>query len=226
MPADDHATIAPAGSGERYLQGLTASGLRAFNDTFHRLVDEGQLAGVVTLVARRGDIVNFDAYGVLDVSADPTVAVRRDSIFRLASMTKPVIGAAMMMLWEEGRWGPDDPVARHIPAFEGLQVKRRDGALEPQASPMTMRQLMSHTAGFGRQGDYADAKLRDGDLQAMIDRLARLPLAYQPGTEWRYSPSVDIQGYVVEQLSGQSLDVFLAERLFGPLGMEDTGFWV
>src|SRR6185436_14520523 len=95
-----------------------------------------------------------------------------------------------------------------------------------QTTPMTMRQLMSHTAGFDVNAGYANANLRDSDLQAMIDRLAKLPLAVQPGSDWRYGPSVDIQGYIVEKLSGQSLDVFLRTKIFEPLGMKDTGFWV
>ena len=141
-------------------------------------------------------------------------------------MTKPITGAAMMMLWEEGKWALDDPVARHIPQFEGLKVRRKDGEPVDQASPMTMAQLMSHSAGFGRAAEYADADLRGGDLQDMIDMLAKLPLSFQPGKDWRYGPSVDIQGYLVEQLSGQGLDEFFEQRLFAPLGMTDTGFWV
>jgi CubicO group peptidase (beta-lactamase class C family) len=222
MSPDDLSATATAAPDA--LAGFSAAGLAALNAQTHALVDQRQLAGVVTLVARHGQVVSLDAYGVLDVS-DP-VPVRTDSIFRLASMTKPVIGVAMMMLWEEGRWAMDDPVAKHIPQFANLKVKRKDGEPVAQASAMTMRQLMSHSAGFGRAPDYADVKLRDGDLRDMIDALARLPLSFQPGTEWRYGPSVDIQGYVVEQLSGQGLDVFLQERLFGPLGMADTGFWV
>jgi len=205
-------------------QGLTSAGLADFNRQFHALVDQRDLAGVVTLIARHGEVVNLDAYGSLDVSTGAPVAV--DSIFRLASMTKPVIGAAMMMLWEEGKWTLDDPVVKHIPEFADLKVRVKGGEPVAQASPMTMRQLMSHSAGFGRLGDYQDANLRGGDLKEMILKLAAMPLAYQPGTDWRYGPSVDIQGYVVEQLSGQSLDAFLQSRLFGPLGMVDTGFWV
>jgi len=220
MP-DDHTGLAVA---ERTVQGLTASGLAAFNDGFHQLVDDEQLAGVVTLIARRGEVVNFDAYGKLDAATD--VPVRTDSIFRLASMTKPIIGAAMMMLWEEGKWALDDPVAKHIPEFEGLKVRRKGGDPVPQTAPMTMRQLMSHSAGFGRTAEYQDANLRGGDLADMIATLSKMPLAFQPGTEWRYGPSVDIQGYVIERLSEQGLDAFLQERLFGPLGMVDTGFWV
>jgi CubicO group peptidase (beta-lactamase class C family) len=218
MP-DDQAAVA-----EATIQGLTRSGLADLNRQMHALVDEAKLAGVVTLVARHGEVVNFDVYGRMDVSEEKPL--RKDSIFRLASMTKPVIGAAMMMLWEEGRWALDDLVSRHIPEFAGLKVKGPDGALEDQAAPMTMRQLMSHSAGFGRLMDYVDLGLRQGDLGDMIAKLAGEPLAYQPGTDWRYSPSVDIQGYVIEKLSGQGLDAFLAERIFGPLGMVDTGFWV
>ena len=205
-------------------QGLTSAGLADLNRQFHALVDQRDLAGVVTLVARHGEVVNLDAYGSLDVSTGAPLAT--DSIFRLASMTKPVIGAAMMMLWEEGKWTLDDPVAKHIPEFADLKVRVKGGEPVAQASPMTMRQLMSHSAGFGRLADYQDANLRGGDLKEMILKLAAMPLTYQPGTDWRYGPSVDIQGYVVEQLSGQSLDAFLQTRLFGPLGMVDTGFWV
>jgi CubicO group peptidase (beta-lactamase class C family) len=219
--ADDNASIATE---NRARQGFTAAGLAAFNEQFHALVDQDKLACVVTLVARHGEVVNLDAYGKLDVS-QPAPA-RTDSIFRIASMTKPITGAAMMMLWEEGKWALDDPVAKHIPEFEGLKVKRKDGDPVDQASPMTMRQLMSHSAGFGRAGEYAEVNLREGDLQDMIDKLAKLPLSFQPGKDWRYGPSVDIQGYVIEKLSGQGLDEFFEERLFAPLGMVDTGFWV
>jgi CubicO group peptidase (beta-lactamase class C family) len=222
MP-DDHSGLVA----EATVQGFTAEGLAAFNRQFHALVDEKKLANVVTLIARRGEIVNLDAYGVLDVSAATPVPARTDSIFRIASMTKPITGAAMMMLWEEGKWTLDDPVATHIPEFAGLKVKSADGALEDQASPMTMAQLMSHSAGFGRVADYpADINLRAGDLQDMIDMLAKQPLAFQPGKDWRYGPSVDIQGFLVEKLSGQGLDQFFEQRLFAPLGMTDTGFWV
>ena len=221
MP-DDHSGLVAEG----VVQGFTREGLAAFNQQFHDLVDQRKLANVVTLIARRGEIVNLDAYGVLDVSAPVPAPARTDSIFRIASMTKPITGAAMMMLFEEGRWKLDDPVAKHIPQFEGLKVRRKDGDPVEQASPMTMAQLMSHSAGFGRAAEYADNNLRGGDLQDMIDVLAKLPLSFQPGKDWRYGPSVDIQGYLIEQLSGQGLDQFFEQRLFAPLGMRDSGFWV
>jgi CubicO group peptidase (beta-lactamase class C family) len=203
--------------------GFSADGLRTLQRTMRALVDDGKLAGVTTLVARHGKVVYVDAYGVQDLRTKKPIA--RDTIFRIQSMTKPIVGVAMMMLWEQGKWTLDDPVTKHIPEFAGLKVTTPKGDV-PQTKPMTMRQLMSHTAGFDVNEGYAKANLRDSDLQAMIDRLARLPLAVQPGSDWRYGPSVDIQGYIVEKLSGQSLDVFLRTRIFEPLGMKDTGFWV
>ena len=203
--------------------GFSTDGLNALKRTMRGLVDDGKLAGVTTLVARHGKVVYRDAYGVQDLSTRTPVA--SDTIFRIASMTKPIVGVAMMMLWEQGKWTLDDPVARHIPEFAALKVATPAGEV-PQTSPMTMRQLMSHTAGFDVSDGYAKANLRGADLQAMIATLATLPLAAQPGSDWRYGPSVDIQGYLVEKLSGQKLDVFLQTKIFDPLGMKDTGFWV
>lgn len=202
--------------------GFSTDGLKTLQRTMRGLVDEGQLAGVTTLVARHGKVVYLDAYGVQDLATKP---VTKDTIFRIASMTKPIVGVAMMMLWEQGKWTLDDPVAKHIPEFAGLKVATPNGEV-PQTRPMTMRQLMSHTAGFDVTPGYAEAGLRDSDLRGMINKLARLPLSTQPGTAWQYGPSVDIQGYLVEKFSGQPLDVFLRTRIFEPLGMKDTGFWM
>src|SRR5215475_15431379 len=205
--------------------GFSADGLKTLQQTMRALVDEGKLANITTLVARHGKVVYLDAYGVQDLETKKPV--RSDTIFRLASMTKPIVGVAMMMLWEQGKWTLDDPVAKHIPELAGLKVSTPSGEV-PQATPMTMRQLMSHSAGFDVNAGYAKLRIpeRDKPLQAFIDRLAKLPLAAQPGTDWRYGPSVDIQGYLVEKLSGQPLDVFLQTKIFEPLGMKDTGFWV
>ena len=215
--------VALAGSG---LSGLAFAQDKyaALDAALHRLVDDGKLAGVVTLVATKGKVRHTDAYGRLDVSKP--AAVKVDDIFRLASMTKPIVGVAMMMLWEEGRWRLDDPVSQHIPPFAGLKVKAADGSLVAQRTPMTMRQLMSHSAGFDVSAGYEGVDLRKGGLPGMIETLSTLPLKSQPGTDWAYGPSVDIQGYVVEKLSGQTLDVFLKTRIFDRLGMVDTGFWV
>ena len=205
--------------------GFSSQGLRAYGDELSSLVAQGRLAGVSTLVARNGKVVMYDAFGYRDL--DTRAPLGKDSIFRIASMTKPIVGIAMMMLWEEGKWKLDDPVARHIPEFKDLKVTSEHG-LVSQAHPMTMRELMSHTAGFDVSAGYEGKNISDRSkpLQAMIDALSKLPLAVQPGTDWRYGPSVDIQGYIVEKLSGQPLDEFLRARIFEPLKMVDTGFWV
>src|SRR5579871_6026370 len=132
--------------------GFSSDGLQTFQRTMRGLVDDGKLAGVTTLVARHGKVVHFDAYGVQDLETHKPVA--KDTIFRIASMTKPIVGVAMMMLWEQGKWTLDDPVAKHIPEFAGLKVATPNGEV-PQIKPMTMRQLMSHTAGFDVSQGYA-----------------------------------------------------------------------
>ena len=196
----------------------------ALDREMRALVDQGKLAGVTTLVAQRGRILHRDAYGRQDVSAPAPVTP--DTIWRIASMTKPITGVAMMILWEQGKWKLDDPVAKHIPEFRDLKVRGGDGTLVRQAHPMTMRELMSHTAGFDVSAGYEKEGLSDTDLQGMVDKLARLPLAAQPGSDWRYGPSVNIQGYLVEKLSGERLDRFFQRHIFDPLKMPDTQFWV
>ena len=204
--------------------GIAPSGVAQLNTEMHALVDQQKLAGVVTLLARRGKVVNLDAYGYAD--AGTKAPVRTDTIWRIASMTKPICGVAMMQLFEKGLWKLDDPVARFIPEFRDLKVKGPNGTLVAQAQPMTMAQLMSHTAGFAVSADYEKDNLAETDLQGMIDKLAKLPLASQPGTDWAYGPSVNIQGYIVEKLSGQTLDAYLQSHVFTPLKMVDTQFWV
>lgn len=204
--------------------GFSPEKLKALGAEMQALVDQQKLAGVTTLLARHGKVVHFESRGVADLATREPL--RKDHIFRIASMTKPVNGVAMMMLYEEGKWALEDPVAKHIPQFKGLKVKGPDGQLVDQVSPMTMAQLMSHTAGFDVSSGYAGARLQETDLQGMIDKLAQLPLACQPGTDWRYGPSVNVQGYIIEKLSGMSLDAFFRTRIFEPLKMADTGFYV
>lgn len=218
LPAWAKITVASPATG-----GFRAEGIARLNAEMHGLVDQRKLAGVVTLLARKGQVVNLDAYGRLD--ADAAGPVAPDSIFRIASMTKPITGVAMMQLWEQGKWRLDDPVARHIPEFAGLKVKTAAGLVD-QVRPMTMAQLMSHTAGFDVSAGYEAANLRETDLQGMVDKLARLPLASQPGSDWAYGPCVDLQGYVVQKLSGKSLDRYFQDHVFTPLKMPDTQFWV
>ena len=201
-------------------------------------VDEGKLAGVVTLVARHGKIAHLSAAGTQDVETGVPLAT--DSIFRIYSMTKPITGVAMMILHEEGRWRLDDPVATYIPEFETLQVyagEGTDGQLRVEApeSGMTMRELMTHSGGLSygfsdhpvdRLYQEANVFDRSAPLQSMVDKLAKIPLRTEPGTQWYYSISVDVQGHIVEALSGQSLGDFFRERIFEPLRMTDTAFYV
>jgi CubicO group peptidase (beta-lactamase class C family) len=218
--------------------GISAERLALLPQGMKSLVDQGRLAGVVTMVARHGKVVEFDAAGKRDVAAN--LPMQKDSIFRIYSMTKPITGVAMMMLFEEGRWQLDDPVAKFVPEFADLKVYGTDAAgnvvLKDPAHPVTMRELMSHTGGF-TYGFFSNTPVdklqREADilnvditLEQMIKRIAKLPLNTQPGSEWHYSISVDIQGYIVEKLSGMPFAEFLDKRIFKPLNMVDTGFYV
>jgi CubicO group peptidase (beta-lactamase class C family) len=219
--------------------GVSAERLERLEAVLRRFVDDNRLAGVTTLLARRGKTIHSFTAGKKDSrNPDP---IKRDSIFRIYSMTKPVTAAAMMMLYEEGKWQLDDPVARYIPEFAKLQVylgDNPDGSmkLEPARRSMTMRELMTHSSGLGYVLNQANAVDRliikeqvldaNAPLQAMIDKLAKTPLSAQPGTRWYYSIAIDVQGHLVEQLSGQTFADFLQARLFGPLGMKDTAFYV
>jgi CubicO group peptidase (beta-lactamase class C family) len=219
--------------------GISAERLRRIDAAMARLVDEKQVAGLVTLLERHGKIVHFNAVGRQDVrKPDP---VQKDSIFRIYSMTKPVTGVAMMMLYEEGKWRLDDPVSRYVPEFAKLKVytgKNEDGSpkLEDAKRSMTMRELMTHTGGLGyvlNANNPVDKMIIDGkvlnsraSLQDMIAGLAKIPLLAQPGTRWSYSIGVDVQGYLVEKFSGQTFADFLRTRIFAPLGMKDTAFYV
>ncbi len=220
--------------------GMDPAGLEKLNEAMHGMVDGGQLAGVVTMVSRKGKVVHFDAYGKRDI--ENGLPVEKDTIFRIYSMTKPIVGVALMTYYDEGRFTLDDPVSKFIPEFKGLKVAKEDGPdgnpiTEDADHPMTMRELMSHTAGltyglFSRsQVDtlYTKAGIitdPNQNLKDMVDKLAKIPLRQQPGSMWHYSVAVDVQGYVLEVLAGKPLDEVLNERLFEPLGMKDTAFWV
>src|SRR5688572_4615721 len=232
------ATLAPLPQATPESVGFAPGALdQQMDEAMQGLIDKKHLAGIVTLVARKGKVVQHKAYGMQD--AEKQTPMRTDTIARIYSMTKPVTGVAMMMLYEEGKWKPSDPIAKHIPQFANLKVFAgdKDGApiFEAPAHPPTMGELMSHTAGFtyGLFGNTPvdliyrkNNPLAAPSLQAMIDRLATMPLLYQPGTRWVYSVGVDIQGYLVEKLSGQTFPEFLRTRLFEPLGMVDTAFYV
>jgi CubicO group peptidase (beta-lactamase class C family) len=204
-------------------------------------IDANKLSGAVLMVAQDGEVLMHEALGYQTVEDE--VPMSTDSIFRIFSMTKPVTGTALMMLYDEGLFELDDPVEQHLPELAGMQVfvsQNEDGSweTEPAEHPMTVRELMSHTGGLLYTPPlsngpiamaYAEAgimNLPEVTLAESMPALADIPLAYQPGSQWVYSISVDVQGYMVERLSGQPFDEFLRERLFEPLGMEDTGFYV
>jgi CubicO group peptidase (beta-lactamase class C family) len=217
--------------------GFSSERLEGLHALIQGEIDQKELAGAVTILARHGKIVEYRVYGEKDMAAG--TAMTKDTIFRDYSMTKPVTGAAMMILYEQGKWLPQDPIAKYIPEFAHLKVFNGVDATgkmmvtDADHAPR-MSELMTHTAGFTYGNGttladkmYGELKVRDGKtLQEMIDRLAQIPLIYQPGKGWIYSLSMDIQGYIVEQLSGQTLPDFLRAHIFAPLGMKDAGFYV
>ncbi|SDU14526.1 serine hydrolase domain-containing protein [Halopseudomonas salegens] len=203
-------------------------------------VEEGHLAGIATLVYEDGEVVHRQQHGYQDIASETPLA--EDSLFKIYSLTKPVTAVALLMLVEEGKLSLDDPLEQHLPQFKGLQVaKSLDADPEnlptvPATHAITVRELMNYTAGFtyGRFTQsavdtlYEQAGLfsRDITLEQLVDRVAALPLRHQPGTRWHYSFSIDIQARLVEVLSGQSFDDYLQERVLGPLGMQDTAYFV
>ena len=218
--------------------GFSAERLGRLHEAMQRPVDQKNLAGVVTLLMRHGKLVDERSYGVKDMESGAPMT--NDTIFRIYSMTKPVTGVAMMILYEEGKWHPSDPVSKFIPEFAGLKVFKgtdANGAVmtEPPVHPPTMAELLTHTAGFtyGLFGSTPVDKLYmarncfvAASLHDMATCFGSLPLLYQPGSKWVYSVSMDIQGYIIEKLSGKPLPEFLEERIFKPLRMTDTGFFV
>lgn len=210
--------------------GMTAERLARVTALTQRYVDERKLAGVVTLVARDGKIVHFEAVG--QRGADDDRPMTKDALFRIFSMSKPITAVAAMMLYEEGKFALNDPVEKFVPELADLDVLV-DGELVPAERTMTMRHLLTHTTGLSygfNPQDPVDQKYREvqplggKDLDEFAERLGTLPLAFEPGERWHYSVAVDVTGLVVQRLSGLSFDVFLKERLFDPLGMEDTFF--
>ncbi len=211
--------------------GMSSERLARITDLGQQYVADGKLAGIVTLVARNGRVVHFEAQGVRDLESGAPMT--KDSLFRIYSMSKPITAVAAMILYEEGAFQLNDPVSKFLPELADLKVWQ-DGELVPLARPMTMQHLLTHTAGFSygfNPNDPVDKQYIDSgllansvDLDDFIARLAQLPLRYQPGERWHYSVAVDVTGAVVERISGQSFDEFLRTRLFAPLDMKDTFF--
>ena len=229
--AEAHAGLPVASPGA---VGMSADALDRIAPAMQAYVDDGRLAAVMTMVARRGQVVHWDAVGTRDTATgDP---LERNDIFRIYSMTKPVTSVAVMILVEEGRVALADPVSKFVPELADVQVLTDGGDRVPAEGPITVEHLLTHTSGltYGLFGDSAvdrlynqanPLRLAEG-LEDFTRRVAELPLLASPGTRWNYSVSTDVLGRVVEVASGQAFDAFVEARILGPLGMDDTAFWV
>ena len=222
--------------------GLSPDRLGRIRTAMGRYVDEGKLAGILTVVARRGQIAHFETCGMMDVEAGKPM--QPDTIFRIYSMSKPITSVAVMMLYEEGDFHLTDPISRYIPEFEETKVfvEKTETGLElaDLERPVTIRDLLTHTSGLAYGiGDpsYVDALYEkqiwevgrqrpETTLEEMVWRIAALPLAHQPGSAWRYSMATDVLGYLVQVVSGMPFEAYLQQRIFEPLGMVDTDFYV
>jgi CubicO group peptidase (beta-lactamase class C family) len=219
--------------------GVSSSRLARIGEHWQRYIDAGKLAGTLTLVARRGQVVYCEPQGHLEIERRRPVT--KDSVWRIYSMTKPITSVGLMMLYEQGRFQLDDPVHKFIPSWANLRVFTGGNhpvfASAAPARPMAIRDLLSHTSGltYGfmerTNVDAAYRKLGIGDrakpgytLANMIDQLATLPLEFSPGTRWNYSVATDVVGHLIEVISGQKLDAYLREHILEPLGMRDTSF--
>ena len=235
-PAEEPVAIAGLPAAPPEAVGLSGERLAAIEGVVQAHLDAGRLAGAVVAVARQGQLAFLESYGVMDLErGDP---MRPDAIFRICSMTKPVTAVAAMQLVDRGLIALDDPVSKYIPAFADVQVYNGGSVsavqVRPPARPVTIRDLLMHTGGltYGMfdphpvDSLYAQANLFDwgSTLEAFADRVAGLPLRFDPGTQWNYGVGLDVMGRVIEVASGQPFDRYLQERIFDPLGMTETGF--
>ncbi len=222
--------------------GLASGRLAHIRSVMNRHVAENRIPGATGLIARRGKIAYQEAFGMADIEAGKPM--RLDTIHRIYSMTKPITSVAVMMLYEEGKFQLNDPVAKYLPEFAKMQVgiEEKDPQTGkptlktvPARRPVTVRDLLRHTAGLSYgffsntlvDDEYRKARiLSELNLAEFVTHLTQIPLVHEPGTRWHYSVSVDVLGRLVEVLSGKSFDQFLQERIFTPLDMRDTGFYV
>ena len=212
--------------------------LVALEKRMHKFVADGETMGIATLLVRNGKVASYAQAGVRDIVKGKPIS--QDTIYRIYSMSKPIIGVAMMMLYEQGEFSLSDPVSKFIPEFESLEVVKsyeKDGSfeLEPLERQATMQELMSHTGGFaygfsGMDPSNVEYRKQDvlgsSDLQSLVNKVASAPLMHQPGTKWEYSISVDLQGAIIERITGMTLSEYLDKKLFTPLGLTDTAFYV
>ena len=239
-PAENAAEVstASADAATETRAAFSEEGLAALDELLAGYVEAGQVAGIEAVIVKDGEIAYSARHGLRDV--EDQTPLGEDTIWRIYSMTKPITGVALMQLYEDGKFDLDDPLSDYIPEFEDLQVlagENEDGTpiLEPLDREPTIRDALRHTAGFayGLFGeDYSNRQfreqgiLRSQDLDMLVEKVAEVPLLFQPGERWSYSVGVDIQGYLIEQFSGMSLGDYLDANIFTPLGMNDTGFYV
>jgi CubicO group peptidase (beta-lactamase class C family) len=226
----------PTGSPEAL--GMSTERLARIRPMLQQYVESGTVPGIAAMVARHGKVVYFEVFGQAQV--EPSVEMDRSTIFRIYSMTKPVVSVAAMMLFEEGLFRLDDPVSIYLPELEGLGVYDESHGdsitTTVQERPMTIRHLLTHTSGLanGLEGEsYVDSLYRrvnildrEDSLDETLAKLARFPLLHQPGTTWKYGISMDVIAVLIERLAGKPLDEFLHERIFEPLRLLDTGYYV
>ena len=246
-------TAATVPNGKPEDVGLSSERLQRVNDVVKTYIDSHQISGAVTMVSRKGHVAHFEAHGLMDIEAK--TPMRKDAIFRMASMSKPVTGVAILMLMEEGKLRLTDPVSRFIPEFRNPKVamlKNPDGAGRgaapaapgqpppppeiytiPAERELTIRDLMTHTNGLetggpgSREGSRISPRSTSSNLATYVPTLGAVPLDFQPGTKWQYSALAGIEtlGRIVEITSGMTFDQFLQKRIFEPLGMKDTAFF-
>ena len=224
--------------------GMSDERLARIDAMCNEAVEEGQVPGMVAMVARNGKIVYYKAFGMADNKSSR--ALKRDDIFRIASQTKAITSTAVMMLWEEGKFGLDEPIAKYIPAFENAQVldtlyENGTYLTRPATSQITIRHLITHTSGIGYgviDGDARIKKIYDQagitdlftteniSIEESVKKLAKLPLHHNPGEKFTYSEGLDVLGYFIEIISGIPLDEFFRQRIFDPLEMDDTWFYL
>ncbi len=216
-------------------QAFTAEGLAALDARLKQAVDKQEVAGLEYALVKDGKVVAYNIFGNQSYGGPP---MTDETIFRIRSMTKPVTGVAMMQLWEQGKWKPEDPVTKFLPELANLKVATSAENLDvlaPLKRPPTMNEVMTHTAGFGYglsannavdRAYIADQPMEKKDLPALVKRVSEIPLLAQPGEKWSYSIAVDLQGAIVEKLSGKKFGDYLEQNIFSPLGMKDTGFWL
>ena len=202
-------------------QGFSSEKLIILNQAMHSYVDDNELSAIQTAIVKNGKLIHFDSYGSSDISEnDP---LEEDDIFRIASMTKPIVSIGLMMLYEEGKFNLNDPVYKYIPEFKNLTIKKRK-KVKPVKNHVKIIDLLRHSAGLNFKGPEDYRKVISMNLEEYTKESVKEPLRFEPGTTWWYSSSTDICGYLIEILSGQKLDVYLKDKIFDPLKMDDTSF--